>query len=149
MNAPPEMHWLWSTTVSLIHARIETLRSDKWPGLLRHVRPASYGFFLHHEYIAQGRKTIGLYSNNCNIDRDKCDRDGCRKSVLNFAKKQFLQRNNSDQQRRSECQEMALSSGPSSGLTLFASCLPFNGRGSAGMNPSSERRPANVWHTWQ
>jgi hypothetical protein len=135
--------------VNQIHAGIETLRSDKWPGLLRHVRPAPYGFFLHHEYIAQDTKAIGICSNNCTINRAGRDRGGCRKSVLNFAKKQFLKWNNSDQRRRSEYQEMALSSGPSSGLTLFALCLPFNGRGSAGMNPSSERRPANVWHTWQ
>ena len=37
---------------------VETLISDKRPGVLRRVRPAPYGLFLYLEEIAEGHKNV-------------------------------------------------------------------------------------------
>ena len=127
---------------------VETLISDKRPGVLRRVRPVPYGLFLYLEEIAEGHKNVVIYNNECNLYLDKDDRNGYERRVLNFVNKKFLKRNESNQRRTRARQKMALSSERSSGLTFFTSCLRCNGRGSAAINPFSERKPANVWHSW-
>ena len=37
---------------------IEALISDKWPEVLRRVRPVPYGLFLYLEEIAEGHKNV-------------------------------------------------------------------------------------------